>query len=68
MKDEVREYLEDILKEAGDIRDFTEGKGLEQYSKDRLLKAGIESKVKIIGEVWNWNKSDDGSIFEEVSY
>ena len=39
MKNEVREYLEDILKEASDIKEFIEGKGLEQYSNDRLLKA-----------------------------
>ena len=51
MKNEVREYLEDILKEASDIKEFIEGKDLEQYSNDRLLKAGIERKFEIIGAI-----------------
>ena len=66
MKDEVREYLEDILMEASDIKEFTAGKDLEQYSKDRLLKAGIERKFEIIGEALNRIKSNDDDILEEI--
>lgn len=67
MKDEVREYLEDILKEACDIRGFAEGKDLEQYSNDRLLKAGIERKFEIIGEALNRIKGSGDEILEEIT-
>ncbi len=66
MKDEVREYLEDILKEVRDIKEFTEGKDLEQYSNDRLLKAGIERKFEIVGEALNRIKNNNDDILEEI--
>jgi uncharacterized protein with HEPN domain len=66
MKDEVREYLEDIRDEAYDLKEFTEGKDLEQYSKNRLLKAGVERKFEIIGEALNRIKSFDEEILEEI--
>lgn len=66
MKDEVREALEDILKEASDIKDFTTDKGLEQYSKDRLLKAGVERKFEIIGEALNRIKDHDEDVLENI--
>ncbi len=66
MKDETRESLEDILNEASDIKEFTEGKGLEQYSKDRLLKAGVERKFEIIGEAMNRIKTHDVDVLENI--
>ncbi len=59
MKDEVIEHLEDILREAFDIKEFTSGINFEQYSKDRLLKAGMERKLEIIGEALNRIRSID---------
>lgn len=66
MKDEIKEYLEDILREACEIKEFTVGKDFEQYTKDRLLKAGVERKFEIIGEALNRIKSLDDDILEEV--
>ena len=66
MKDEVREFLEDILNEACDIKEFTEGKGLEQYSEDRLLKAGVERKFEVIGEAMNRIKTYDEDVLENI--
>jgi uncharacterized protein with HEPN domain len=66
MKDEVREYLEDILKEACNIKEFIVGKDFEQYSNDRLLKAGVERKFEIIGEALNRIKSNDEDILIEI--
>lgn len=62
MKDEAREHLEDILREAFDIKEFTSGISFEQYSKNRLLKAGVERKLEIIGEALNRIKSIDDSL------
>ncbi len=66
MKDETREHLEDILSEACDIKKFTGGKDLYQYSNDRLLKAGIERKFEIIGEALNRIKNNDDDILEKI--
>ena len=66
MKDEIKEYLEDILREAGEIKEFTVGKDFEQYTNDRLLKAGVERKFEVIGEALNRIKGLDDDILEEV--
>jgi uncharacterized protein with HEPN domain len=66
MKDEVREHLEDILREASDIKEFTSGIIFEQYSKNRLLKAGVERKLEIIGEALNRIKSIDEYSLEKI--
>lgn len=66
MKDEVVEHLEDILREAFDIKEFTSGISFEQYSKDRLLKAGMERKLEIIGEALNRIRSIDEDSLEKI--
>lgn len=66
MKDEVREYFEDILKEAQEINEFTSNKDYAIYSKDRLLKAGVERKFEIIGEAMNRIRKQDEDILEEI--
>ncbi len=66
MKNEVREYLEDILREASDIKEFTSGVNLEQYSMDRLMKAGVERKFEIIGEALKRIKNIDEESLEKI--
>lgn len=66
MKDEIREYFEDILKEAQEIKEFTSNKDYDKYSKDRLLKAGVERKFEIIGEAMNRIKNQDDDILEKI--
>lgn len=43
-------YLLDMVVAGRSVVRFVEGRGLEQYLSDELLRAGVERKVEIIGE------------------
>ena len=66
MRDEVREYLEDILIEGNDIKEFTVDKNFDHYSNNRLLKAAIERKFEIIGEALNRIKNEDDETLMKI--
>lgn len=44
------QYLADIDEAMADVRRFAEGKGLEDFLEDRLLRYAIERALKIVGE------------------
>ena len=46
----LRSYLWGIDRAAGDILSFTQGKRLEDYEKDAMLRAAVERNFEIIGE------------------
>lgn len=50
MQREAKAYLWDIANAAASIRVFTEGKNLDAYLQDELLRAAVERKFGIIGE------------------
>jgi hypothetical protein len=50
MQHEAKAYLWDIANAAESIRAFTDGKDLNAYQQDELLRAGVERKFGIIGE------------------
>jgi uncharacterized protein with HEPN domain len=50
MQRESRAYLWDIAQAADSIRVFTEGKDLNTYLSDDLLRAAVERKFGIVGE------------------
>ena len=66
MKEEVREYLKDICNEAYDLKQFTKDKNFEQYKQNRLLKAGVERKFEIIGEILNRIKKIEKQVLEKI--
>lgn len=50
---DVRQYLFDIAEACGLLSKFIEGKSLADYSKDPLLRSGVERQLEIIGEALN---------------
>ena len=45
-----RAFLWDMLEAARSIKTFVEGKTLEDYQQDELLRSGVERQFLIIGE------------------
>jgi uncharacterized protein with HEPN domain len=50
MQRDAKAYLWDISNAAESIRVFTDGKDLDAYLQDELLRAAVERKFGIIGE------------------
>ncbi|HZL49791.1 MAG TPA: HepT-like ribonuclease domain-containing protein [Terracidiphilus sp.] len=50
MQREAKAYLWDIAHAAASVRTFTDGKDLEGYLNDEMLRAAVERKFGIVGE------------------
>jgi len=50
MQREAKAYLWDIANAAASIRTFTDGKELEGYLNDEMLRAAVERKFGFVGE------------------
>jgi uncharacterized protein with HEPN domain len=50
MQREARAYLWDVASAAASISAFTQGKTLEIYLSDEMLRAAVERKFGIVGE------------------
>jgi hypothetical protein len=50
MQREAKAYLWDIADAAESIRSFTDGKDLNAYLNDEMLRAAVERKFGIVGE------------------
>jgi uncharacterized protein with HEPN domain len=46
----LKAYLWDINRAAGDILIFTQGKRLDDYENDAMLRAAVERNFEVIGE------------------
>lgn len=53
MPRDARIYLHDVLASCRAIDGFVEGKTLEDYEADLLLRSGVERQLSIIGEAVN---------------
>ena len=53
MRPEARRHLYDILRAAEKLEQFTEGKSLDDYEGDALLRSGVERQLGIVGEALN---------------
>ena len=47
---EVQKYLFDMAEACALIREFVAGRSFEDYSRDALLRSGVERQFEILGE------------------
>ena len=66
MKDEILKHLYDIREAAMVIKSFVAGRGFDEYSKDELLRSGVERKFEIIGEALNRIRKKDPSVMNRI--
>jgi uncharacterized protein with HEPN domain len=66
MEDEILKHLRDIKDAASAIRQFVLGKSFQDYSRDELLRSGVERKFEIIGEALNRIKDYAPSVLEKI--
>ena len=66
MEDEILKHLRDIKDAAVAIRQFVWGKSFQDYSRDELLRSGVERKFEIIGEALNRIKEYAPSVLEKI--
>ncbi len=53
MPRDVRVYLHDVLTSCKAVTGFVEGKTLEDYAADLLLRSAVERQLSIVGEAVN---------------
>lgn len=68
MKLEAKKVLEDIRQSAVKIMEFTEGKTIDDYESDALLRSGVERQCEIIGKALNRLKRIDQDLTEGISF
>lgn len=59
MRPESRKYVWDALQAANRIARFTEGRSLEAYQADDMLRSAVERQFEIIGEALSQFRSVD---------
>ena len=67
MKRDDRAYLHEIREAGGQILTFTENMTLVDYSTNELVRAAVERKFSIIGEILVRPRDDYPSVLEELS-
>ncbi|MBA4370945.1 MAG: hypothetical protein C0418_05130 [Coriobacteriaceae bacterium] len=50
---DIRVYLADVREAASAIAEFLDGRGLDDYRDDRMLRSAVERQFEIIGEALN---------------
>ena len=64
---EVKKLLWDIEEACGLLLKFTQGRTLEQYLEDDLLRSAVERQAEIAGEALKRAADIDPSISEHIS-
>ncbi len=67
MKLEAREYLYDIQRDTGLLRESTDGKTFVDYEIDTMLKSAVEYQFEVFGEAMPQLACTDEPIAERIS-
>ena len=68
MRPKSAKLLEDIRDSAAFIREATQGKTLDDYRADRLLRQAVERNFEIMGEAVNRLTGYDPDIAERIAH
>ncbi|MHC4574452.1 MAG: HepT-like ribonuclease domain-containing protein [Planctomycetota bacterium] len=66
MQPETRKFLYDVCQACEALVKFTEGKNLDDYKADLLLRSGVERQLMIIGEALSQAGKIDPSLSESI--
>ena len=64
---ETKKYLFDIAEACDLVHAFTNGKTLDDYQKDPLLRSGVERQFEIVGQTLSQAIRNDPSLAELIS-
>lgn len=67
MRPEARKLLADMRDAADSIAEFVAGKGLADFTSDKLLRSGIYYQFAVIGEALARLKATDEEAIERIS-
>lgn len=66
MQPEIRKFLFDVRSACEALLTFAQGKTLQDYRSDLLLRSGVERQLQIIGEALNQAHKIDRHIAEMI--
>ncbi len=67
MQNKVLKYLFDVKNSCELIREFTEGKSLDDYLNNRMLSSAVERQFLIIGEALNQAIKLDSQLANKIN-
>ena len=67
MQPEIRKFLYDIRSACEALTQFTNGRSLNDYQADLLLRAGVERELMIIGEALNQALRSAPTLAEKIT-
>ena len=68
MKTEVEKYLFDIREACLLLKEFTDGKTLDDYLSNTMLRSAVERQFEIIGEALNHALQHQPSLEEDITH
>ena len=67
MQPETRKFLYDVSQACEGLLKFIEGKNLDDYNADLLLRSGVERQLMIIGEALSQAEKIDANVSKAIS-